>query len=84
MPQTPRAYRWVERQPSSLPRRLLLAIVAARFAFNALLRGPLQRLAERRGTDMHHKDGRRLLEESWVLLGNILMLGAAMFVVLRR
>lgn len=64
--------------------KLLLAVIACRFAFNALLREPTQRLAERRGKDAHHKDGRRLLEEGWVLLGNTLMLGAAMFVVLRR
>jgi hypothetical protein len=64
--------------------KLLVAIIAVRFAFNALLREPTQRLAERRGTDAHHKDGRRLLEESWVLLGNTLMLGVALFVVLRR
>ncbi len=80
------AYRSVDGRCSLTPffPRLLLAIIAARFAFNALLRGPTQRLAERRGTDAHHKDGRRLLEESWVLLGNTLMLGAALFVVLRR
>lgn len=56
----------------------------ARYTFNALLRGPAQRLAAARGQDAHHRDGARLLEEAWVALGNTLMLGAALFVVLRK
>lgn len=58
--------------------------MAARFAFNALLRGPAARLAARRGDTPHHRDGTKLLEELWVLLGNSAMLGAALFVVLHR
>lgn len=58
--------------------------MAARFAFNALLRGPTARLAQARGTTPHHRDGSRLLEECWVLVGNLAMLAGAMYVVLRR
>ena len=65
-------------------RRLLAGLVVARLTFNALLRGPTARLAAARGDTPHHRDGSKLLEELWVLAGNSLMLGAAMFVVLRR
>jgi len=64
--------------------RLLLLFIAARLAFNAALRRPLQRLAERRGDSPHHRDGTKLLEECWVGLGNILMLAVSQYVVLKR
>lgn len=63
---------------------LLTLLVVARFTFNALLRRPTQRLAERRGTDAHHRDGSRLLEEVWVTAGNLVMLGMSMHVLLRK
>ena len=65
-------------------RRILLLLVAARFTFNALLRGPTQRLAERRGAGKGHRDGSRLLEEIYVTLGNVAMLAGALFVMLYR
>ncbi|KAL4428508.1 hypothetical protein ABPG75_002597 [Micractinium tetrahymenae] len=64
--------------------RLLVLIVLARLGFNAALGRTAQRLAQARGLDEHHRDGRRLLEECWVLLGNAVMLAASQHVVLRR
>jgi hypothetical protein len=64
--------------------RLLVLLVLARFTFNALLRAPTQRLAERRGGEAHHRDGSRLLEELWVTAGNLVMLGTSMYVMLNR
>ena len=49
-----------------------------------MLRGPTHRLAHRRGSDEHHRDGSKLLEELWVTLGNTVMLVAAMYVMLYR
>jgi len=69
---------------SPLSRRCLLAIVAARLAFNALLGTACARLAAQRGRDAAHRDGLRLLEELWVLLGNLLTLGLSLFLVQRR
>jgi hypothetical protein len=66
------------------PRRLLLLLIIARFAFNALLRGPTTRLAARHGADAQHRDGSRLLEELWVTAGNLLMLAAAAHAMLRN
>jgi hypothetical protein len=63
---------------------MLVVLVVARFVFNMLLKGPTARLAARRGSDAHHRDGRRLLEELWVTAGNLLMLGAALYVMLRK
>ncbi|KAL4436971.1 hypothetical protein ABPG75_004110 [Micractinium tetrahymenae] len=78
---------------------ILLGLVAARFAFNAALRGPTRRLAAakaglaadsstaREGADAERDagmEGRRLLEELWVTLGNVAMLAAALWVMLRR
>jgi hypothetical protein len=62
----------------------LLLLVATRFTFNALLRGPTQRLAERRGAGKGHQDGSRLLEEIYVTVGNVVMLAGALFVMLYR
>ncbi len=64
--------------------RLLVLIVLARLGFNAALGRAAQRLARARGVDEHHRDGRRLLEECWVLLGNAAMLAASQYVVLHR
>ncbi|KAI3425943.1 hypothetical protein D9Q98_007913 [Chlorella vulgaris] len=64
--------------------KMLVVLVVARFVFNMLLKGPTARLAARRGSDAHHRDGRRLLEELWVTAGNLLMLGAALYVMLRK
>ena len=64
--------------------RLLAGLIVARYAFNAALRGPTARLAARRGDSPGHRDGTRLLEEIWVTAGNLVILGAALFVMLRR
>lgn len=58
--------------------------VLARLGFNAALGSAAQCLAAARGVDEHHRDGRRLLEECWVLLGNVAMLAASQYVVLHR
>ena len=73
------------RPPATRPLcRILLLLVAARFTFNALLRGPTQRLAERRGAGKGHRDGSRLLEEVYVMVANVAMLAGALFVMLYR
>lgn len=78
--------------------RILAALVVSRFAFNAALRGPMRRLAAARactaapcasgsGAAVERDagmEGRRLLEEAWVTLGNVGMLAAALWVMLRR
>jgi len=61
-----------------------VGLIVARFAFNAAMRGPTQRLAEARGDNAHHKDGSRLLEELWVTLGNLVVLSAALWVMINR
>lgn len=77
---------------------ILAALVVSRFAFNAALRGPMRRLAAARactaapcasgsGAAVERDagmEGRRLLEEAWVTLGNVGMLAAALWVMLRR
>ena len=63
---------------------MLLAIIAARLVFNRALSSRMDALAARRARDASHADGRKLLEECWVTLGNLLMLGAAVWVMLNR
>ncbi|KAL4430548.1 hypothetical protein ABPG77_005788 [Micractinium sp. CCAP 211/92] len=78
---------------------ILAFLVVSRFAFNAALRGPTRRLAAARaraaaangangGGAPKDRDagmeGRRLLEELWVTLGNVAMLATALWVMLRR
>jgi len=63
---------------------LLLAIVAVRLVFNVLLRDTANRLAAQHGRDATHKDGSKLLEEMWVLLGNCIMLVSATYIMLYR
>jgi hypothetical protein len=58
--------------------------VAARLAFNVLFLGVATRLAQRHGADQAHRDGRKLLEEMWVLIGNTAVLLASMMIVLYR
>ena len=58
-----------------------MAIVGARLAFNYAFSGTASRLAQQRGQTAAHRDGRKLLEEVWVLGGNILMLSIAGFVM---
>lgn len=55
-----------------------------RLLFNKLVSGIANQNAQRWGKDHHHRDGRKLLEELWVLSGNLLMVGAASFVMLKR
>lgn len=71
-------------QPQLSCCRCLLAIIAVRLAFNAVLSSAASRLAQGRGRDPAHKDGRKLLEEVWVLCGNLLMLSLAFFVMMKR
>lgn len=59
-------------------------MVLMRLGFNAALGRAAQQLAQARGVDEHHKDGRRLLEECWVLLGNTVLLVASQYVMLCR
>lgn len=62
--------------------RVLAAIVTAKFLFKAFI-GPIaDRLAQSRGVDAAHKDGVKLLEEAWVMLGNIIMLAISIDVMM--
>jgi hypothetical protein len=73
---------------SSLPLyvtlRCLVCIVLARLLFNSLFSKLADKLANRHGQTDAHKDGRKLLEEAWVLLGNIFMLSIAGFIMAKR
>ncbi len=59
-------------------------IIAARLVFNLLFSKFADTLAHHHGQTDAHKDGRKLLEEAWVLLGNIAMLIIAGFIMARR
>jgi hypothetical protein len=58
--------------------------VAARLLFNSLFSNFADSLARRHGQTDAHRDGKKLLEEAWVLLGNIGMLIIAGFIMARR
>ena len=68
-------------RPHNAP-RCLLVIVALRLLFNYLFSSAANRIANRRGTTPVHRDGKKLLEETWVLCGNIVMLSLAAFIML--
>lgn len=64
--------------------RCLAYIVAARLLFNSLFSNFADTLARRHGQTDAHRDGKKLLEEAWVLLGNISMLIIAGFIMAKR
>lgn len=70
--------------PSPSFRSCLVAIIAVRLAFNRLFAGTASRLAATHGQTPAHRDGRKLLEEAWVLCGNVAMLSMAGYIMARR
>lgn len=70
--------------PSPSSNSCLVAIIAVRLVFNRLFAGTASRLAASRGQTPAHRDGRKLLEEAWVLCGNVAMLSMAGYIMARR
>lgn len=68
----------------STQRRCLIGFISTRLLFNFVLAKPTSLLAKRRGKDDTHKDGRKLLEECWVLSANVFMLFVGLYVALRH